>query len=104
MCTAECIAWIVSRLEEELGNDMDEEATKEVHTNGKAFQCEDNNLYQILMKPLDAMVEMWKAFVSTPKNRKHDLERGLSKKEKRKRRQQHQEREGQQQQQQTQPM
>ncbi|KAG7337471.1 serine/threonine kinase [Nitzschia inconspicua] len=71
MCTAECVSLIVSRLEEELG------------TQSMSAQ----ELHETLMKPLDAMVGKWKAFLTSPKTRKHDLERGISKKEKRKRRQ-----------------
>lgn len=39
--TAECIAWVVSQLEER-----------------------NNDLYQILLKPLDCMVRKWKSFAS----------------------------------------
>jgi hypothetical protein len=48
------------------------------------------SLHAVLMKPLDAMVVKWKAFVTASKNRKHDLERGQSKKSKRNKRQQQQ--------------
>jgi hypothetical protein len=103
MCTAECVAWIVSRLEEELaGEEKDSTdnaaaatATTTSHNDGdeslsevNPSTCKNQSLYQILMKPLDEMVDRWKAFVSAPKNRKHDIERGLSRKEKRRRRQQ----------------
>jgi DTW domain-containing protein YfiP len=69
MCTAECVSLIVSRLEEELG----------------AMPHNTQQLHETLMKPLDVMVAKWRAFVTSPKVRKHDLERGMSKKEKRKR-------------------
>jgi DTW domain-containing protein YfiP len=69
MCTAECVSLIVSRLEEELG----------------VIPNSAQQLHETLMKPLDVMVAKWRAFVTSPKLRKHDLERGMSKKEKRKR-------------------
>lgn len=74
MCTAECVSLIVSRLEEKLGTHP--QSAEELH--------------EIIMKPLDAMVAKWKAFLNSPKTRKHDLQRGMSKKEKRRKRQQEQ--------------
>jgi DTW domain-containing protein YfiP len=84
MCTAECIALIVSRLEEELS-----QATMPPADAAKAISPRPS-LHAVLMKPLDAMVVKWKAFVTASKNRKHDLERGQSKKSKRNKRQQQQ--------------
>jgi DTW domain-containing protein YfiP len=84
MSTAECVAWIVSRLEQELGNSI---ATTTPSTTNEEVPtehvAENQSVYQIVMKPLDSMVEKWKAYVTSPKNRKHDLLRGISKKNKR---------------------
>lgn len=53
MSTAECIAWILSRLEECNRNE----------TNDNTI-----SLYEILMKPLDAMVAKWNAFRNRAKD------------------------------------
>jgi DTW domain-containing protein YfiP len=51
MCTAECIAWALSRLED------------------------NPELYSTIMKPLDSMVEKWNSFVKSPKIRERPLKK-----------------------------
>jgi hypothetical protein len=85
--TAECIAWIVSRLEEELFCDEKEDSITGaaiVRPNEESFAKCRHHIYKTLMKPLDVMVAKWRAFLDAPKIRKHDLERGCSKRNKKK--------------------
>lgn len=49
--TAECIAWVVSQLERE--NEKNEN---------------NNNLYHVLLKPLDYMVQKWKGFAGSKRS------------------------------------
>lgn len=77
MCTAECVSLIVSRIEDQLGR---------LSSNYPATMSAEM-MHESLMQPLDAMVAKWREYLNSPKTRKHDLQRGMSKKEKRKRRQ-----------------
>ncbi|OEU08021.1 hypothetical protein FRACYDRAFT_250241 [Fragilariopsis cylindrus CCMP1102] len=96
MSTAECIAWIVSKIEEqEQGeqqnehNEHDKRADEKQQTKSSASTIVVDNasgtattltsslsLYEILMKPLDLMVLKWKSFVDNSSNNnnhhKHD--------------------------------
>ena len=69
MSTAECIAWIVSKLEATTGTSNNNSSSK-YNCNNEHKQCNNSNeslsgsdLYEILMKPLDAMVNKWKSYM-----------------------------------------
>lgn len=65
MSTAECIAWILSNLEGSSSSNAEDpneegEGKKE---GSKEFSFESSpSLYEILMKPLDAMVAKWNSY------------------------------------------
>ena len=66
MSTAECIAWILSNLEESNQQILSEATSTDSGTN--SIDSSSPSLYEILMKPLDAMVAKWNSYRNQSNN------------------------------------
>jgi len=86
LSTAECIAWLLSALEDE---DDDNEHSRESHDKQKESSTTTSSIYSTLMKALDCMVDKWHECTKNATDNHHH--RGGTSKKKKKRQRQEQE-------------
>jgi len=87
MSTAECIAWIVSKLEATANNKHSEHKN---NNNNNESSPSGSDLYEILLKPLDAMVNKWKSYMDKAAASKNSKQKQQQQQQKQQQQQQQQ--------------